>query len=258
MIIGAHRSGTSATAHALRMLGLQLGHILDSHDEPRPLQKFHEKLLRDLGGAWFNPRPAIAAVSDPEGKIRVFRQLLEMVYARFAETFGYRKTPRGIYRLSMLKRGAVWGWKEPRTTLLAPAWLEMFPEAHIIHIVRHPLRVGRSIQAREMNFRAGGDAPNPALDDLTDCVRVAISYTEAGAALESIARNYLRVRFEDLQTGPRQTLERMAEFAGLEADRTTLDSAAGTITSDRTDGLTINASVAPLLDNALLRELGYT
>ena len=48
-------SGTTATAHALELLGLQIGQDLDSHREPRGLQKLHEDYLRKLGAAWYSP-----------------------------------------------------------------------------------------------------------------------------------------------------------------------------------------------------------
>ncbi len=61
LIIGAHRSGTTATARALELVGLQIGQHLDSHGEPRALQKLHEDYLRRVGAAWYNPQPFLNA-----------------------------------------------------------------------------------------------------------------------------------------------------------------------------------------------------
>src|SRR5438128_3644876 len=68
LIIGAHRSGTTATARALELLGLQIGEHLDSHREPRPLQKLHEDYLRRTGGAWHDPQPFLKWIESVEGK----------------------------------------------------------------------------------------------------------------------------------------------------------------------------------------------
>src|SRR6266849_1062861 len=68
LIIGAHRSGTSATARALELLGLQIGQRLDSHREPRQLQELHEDYLRKVGAAWHNPEPFLKWIESGEGK----------------------------------------------------------------------------------------------------------------------------------------------------------------------------------------------
>ena len=68
IIIGAHRSGTTATAHALKLTGLQIGQRLDSHDEPREMQRLHEHYLREVGAAWHDPLPFLAAVQTAGGK----------------------------------------------------------------------------------------------------------------------------------------------------------------------------------------------
>src|SRR5262245_44757657 len=123
LIIGAHRSGTSATAHALEILGLVIGQKLDSHFEPRPLQQLHEDYLRKVGASWHDPAPFLNALTAGEGKQRCAEYLRENIPGNFARLFGYRKNPRGLWTLARLKIGTPWGWKEPRTTLFAPAWL---------------------------------------------------------------------------------------------------------------------------------------
>ena len=136
LIIGAHRSGTTATARALELLGLQIGQHLDSHREPRPLQKLHEDYLRRTGGAWHNPQPFLKWIASEEGKQDCVAYLRSNVRRDFARIFGYRFNPKGLWLRARLNFGRQWGWKEPRTTLFAPAWLEIFPEARIVHVIR--------------------------------------------------------------------------------------------------------------------------
>src|ERR1700719_4282144 len=121
LIIGAHRSGTSATAHALEILGLQIGHRLDSHYEPKPLTCVHEKYLEDVGASWHDPDSFLKSIRSAEGAQRCVEYLRENIDRRFAQIFGYRHNPRGLWRLFRLKCGAPWGWKEPRTTFFTSA-----------------------------------------------------------------------------------------------------------------------------------------
>ncbi len=228
LIVGAHRSGTTATARALELLGLQLGQHLDSHREPRPLQKLHEEYLRHLGGAWHNPSPFLEAIRTPEGKRDCTEYLRKNMRRDFARIFGYRNNPRGLWLRVRLKLGAPWGWKEPRTTLFAPSWLEVFPDARIVHVVRDSLAAATSIRDRELKFQAAGDPPSGNIDNLDYCVELVQTYIEAGERLAASPK-YRRVRFEDIQANPRKVLDQLAHFCGLSFTSAQLTEAASTI-----------------------------
>lgn len=228
LLIGAHRSGTSATAHALEILGLQIGQKLDSHFEPRALQQMHDDYLREVGASWHDPEPFLESIRTVEGKQRCIDFLRENVNRHFAGIFGYRKNPRGLWRLLRLKFGAAWGWKEPRATLFAPVWVEIFPGARILHIVRDPRAAAASIRARELKFQGAGDAPSGRTSDLDYCLRLVQIYV---AAAERMAgrENYFRVQFEDIQAEPRKILEQLAAFCRLRFASRQLRAAAATI-----------------------------
>src|SRR5438309_10094531 len=89
LIIGAHRSGTSATARALELLGLQIGQDLDSHREPRQLQKLHEDYLRRHGAAWHNPKPFLDWIGTAEGKQDYVRYLRTNLNRNLSSIFSY-------------------------------------------------------------------------------------------------------------------------------------------------------------------------
>jgi hypothetical protein len=42
-----------------------------------------------------------------------------------------------------------WGWKDPRNTFTLPIWLDLFPNAKIIHIHRHGVDVAQSLKTRQ-------------------------------------------------------------------------------------------------------------
>jgi len=214
LIIGAHRSGTSATARALRVLGLQIGQRLDSHDEPRELQRLHENYLRGVGAAWYNPNPFLASIRSSEGRQRCVDYLREN-FRPDLSVLGYRQGFKGWRLKRRLRSGVAWGWKEPRTTLFATCWLELFPGARILHVVRNPLAVATSIQRRELDFQAKGDRPSGRTDDFEYCLDLAMIYARTGEALQSLVQNYLRIRFEDIQTDPVGELTKAAAFCQL-------------------------------------------
>ena len=228
IIIGAHRSGTSATARALELLGLQIGQDLDSHREPRQLQKLHEDYLRRHGAAWHNPKPFLDWIGTAEGKQDCVRYLRTNLSRNFSRIFGYRYNPKGLWLRLRLNFGMRWGWKEPRTTLFLPAWLEIFPDPRIVHVVRDAQAAASSIRERELKFQAAGDLPTPNLSDIDYCTRLVQTYLAAGEKFAD-SPNYRRVRFEELQANPPAMLEQLANFCQLRVATGNLVAAAASI-----------------------------
>ncbi len=228
LIIGAHRSGTSATARALELLGLQIGQRLDSHRESKALQQLHEEYLRRAGASWHNPTPFVDRIKTSAGRSDCLEYLRSNVSADFGKIFGYRNDPSGWWRRLRLKFGAPWGWKEPRTTLFAPVWLEIFPDARIVHVVRDAVAAAESIRERELKFQAAGDPPTSNLADLEYCRRLVSQYLSAGEQVAS-SRNYKRIQFEELQANPPAMMEQLAIFCGLRFSTRQLATAAASI-----------------------------
>jgi hypothetical protein len=260
IIVGAHRSGTTATAGALELLGLQIGQRLDSHRESKALQHLHESYLQRLGATWYRPAPFLDWVQTPAGERDCLEYLSKGIWREFARIFGYRNNPKGLWLLTRLKLGAAWGWKEPRTTLFAPLWLQLFPEARVIDVIRHPLAVAMSIRRREMKFRAAGDPPTPKLDELDYCLRLALTYVELGERLASQTSHYRRVRFEEIQANPSRALEELADFCGLHPSSARLNKSAASIrpeSSRQRHGLTEEVARELLSNYSMVTKLGY-
>src|ERR1700720_151929 len=88
IIVGAHRSGTTATARALALLGLQIGQRLDSHHESKALQRLHENYLQRFGAAWYRPTPFLDSVQTPDGERDCLEYLRTNSHREFARIFG--------------------------------------------------------------------------------------------------------------------------------------------------------------------------
>jgi hypothetical protein len=139
-IVGMHRSGTSAAARMVNLLGVPIGDPADlieadpasnptGHWESRPLAELNDRLLANLGGSWSDP-PDLApgwAAEPPVAKMAD--------EAREAFWSAYSNRP--------------WAWKDPRLCLTLPFWRSVLrTRAAAVLVVRHPLEVARSLEAR--------------------------------------------------------------------------------------------------------------
>jgi hypothetical protein len=142
LVLGMHRSGTSAVTQLLGLAGAELpAHVMpgDEHNakgyfEPWRIALFNDERLRAAGGAWddvfsfpFRPLPA-----DEDAAWRGRAEAL------FAEEYAGVATPL---------------LKDPRVTVLLPLWREVFAAAALqprcVIPVRHPLAVAGSLARRD-------------------------------------------------------------------------------------------------------------
>ncbi|MEO7261305.1 MAG: sulfotransferase [Jatrophihabitantaceae bacterium] len=107
----------------------------------------------------------------------------------------------------------VWGFKEVRYGLAeAIAVRALFPDCRVVHIVRDPRDVLRSLDVWE---RAGSGWPRSDTEVVVrDWTRVAGSFWSAS----DVPPWVLRVRYEDLISDPMHWCVRIAEHCGLEAE----------------------------------------
>lgn len=142
VVIGMHRSGTSAAAGALAGLGLSTPDPADllpptdhnerGHWESRTLVDFHDACLRQLDASWSAP-PALAAgwadAADPA-------------------TEEMRARARALVA-SMLGRPPM-VLKDPRLCLFLPLWRSVLPAPPVaVLMLRDPLASARSLLARD-------------------------------------------------------------------------------------------------------------
>src|SRR5579872_5772618 len=69
LIIGSHRSGTSATAQALRTSGMFVGARLNAeHVEPNWFAALHDEYLYEADATWYRPQPLLDYLTTEAGK----------------------------------------------------------------------------------------------------------------------------------------------------------------------------------------------
>ncbi|WP_108660409.1 hypothetical protein [Acuticoccus kandeliae] len=144
VVVGYHRSGTSALTQHLAHCGLFIGVDLlgvkasnpRGHFEDRIFVALHDRILRDNGERWLAPDPFVPMIS---GAIR--QDILAAVAARDAEH-------------------ACWGFKDPRACLFLDLWRTILSDAHFLVCLRHYASSIDSMIRRALDtVRAGTDHP---------------------------------------------------------------------------------------------------
>ncbi|MGW8128194.1 MAG: glycosyltransferase [Stenotrophomonas sp.] len=141
LVLGMHRSGTSALTGALALRGVFLGRDLmaPGPDNPKGFWEhagvvdIHERLLDALGRSWDDPRELPDGWLDAPATAAAREQLRELLLAEFGEQ-------------------PLWAMKDPRLCRLLPLWLPLLAEmgiaASAVVVARDPREVAASLWAR--------------------------------------------------------------------------------------------------------------
>jgi hypothetical protein len=210
VVLGMHRSGTSAVTRALNLLGADVGPAEDllrdfdnpgGHWESRTLVAANDRVLGTFGRSWDFPphlrsgweRGAAAQALVPD----------------LASTFA------SVYR------AGTWVWKDPRTCLTLPLWRGVLGDAaRVVFVWRDPAAVVHSVWRR---------------DGIPRVYAAGLWHRYVHAAVQGAAgMPVVCVRFEDLLTDARAAVEALADAlgtlgVGLEGDRAR---AAASLTGD--------------------------
>ena len=135
-ILGMHRSGTSMVTRLLNLCSLYLGpndemNPPEAQDNPagywENLRFLHlnEEILALLGGSWDHP-PEVETAWWKQSQFDALRQRATALIAEF-------------------EQHAPWGWKDPRTCLTLPFWLDVVPDLKFVFCLRNPLEIVYSL-----------------------------------------------------------------------------------------------------------------
>lgn len=137
VVAGMHRSGTSMTASFVQALGVDLGENLMPAAPINRLGFFEDLDFVALHQAVFNA----ACPTDAPGWIDIGYTERETLDPDAVAPFSGRARA-----LIDQRRGLpVWGFKDPRTTLLLPFWDALLPEARYVLVYRYPWEVVDSL-----------------------------------------------------------------------------------------------------------------
>lgn len=143
VVLGMHRSGTSAITRGLQVLGVNLGDRMMSSVEGNNAKGFWEdidlnalniKMLSAIDSDWHH----LAAIDSIDveflHKQGYFLQAVELIRQKFCST-------------------PIFGFKDPRVAKLLPFWKGVFShcqfDVHYVIALRHPLSVVKSLAKRD-------------------------------------------------------------------------------------------------------------
>ena len=152
IVIGMHRSGTSMVARILARLGLFVGWERDGYAEAVFFSVRHEAVLAAQGARWDHPAPLDPLLEDAAMRGQLVEALRREL--RSPAVMSFLGPARYLRWRSPEHLPYAWGWKDPRSTLFLPLWLDVFPEARVIHVVRNGVDVALSLSVRERRRRA--------------------------------------------------------------------------------------------------------
>jgi hypothetical protein len=203
VVIGMHRSGTSAVARGLAALGVDLGDdFLDAQPEnptgyweDRRIVELNERVLRLLGLKWDDAARIDVARFSGWRMWRLRRETIRYLRRRFTSQ-------------------PLWGFKDPRTIRLLPFWLRILHECAVedsyLLVIRNPASIAASLHARQgMSVDAAQrlwlSYVVPFLDRLDAKPLAVVDYDllmgDPRGQLERIARNL------DLPAGPNSQVD---------------------------------------------------
>ncbi|MGR9072071.1 MAG: glycosyltransferase [Gammaproteobacteria bacterium] len=146
VVLGCHRSGTSAITRGLQALGVDLGdHLLNASKdnitgfwEDQDIFHLNESLLHKLGTSWHRHHPI--------GESDIAELLEGGDCERACQLLGEK-----------IDKAEIFGFKDPRTAILLPFWQEVFrrlelEDCYLISI-RNPLSVADSLFERDGFYR---------------------------------------------------------------------------------------------------------
>ena len=247
IIIGMHRSGTTMVTRVLENLGLFAGWRKDPNHESLLFLRLNEWLLRQAGAAWDDPESVRRLMENETHRARAVQVLRDTLDSWPA--LGYLGPLRFVRRRTPVALTGPWGWKDPRSTLTYPLWMDIFPDAKILHVTRHGVDVASSLSAREGRSLGVGHlspisilgifgeleiAPSRRCSTFSEAFSLWEQYLAfAGENYVACGSNFHQIRYEDFLENPEPHLTVLAAFCGLHVTAAAIQNACVGLKRDR-------------------------
>lgn len=201
IVLGMHNSGTTLLARIMHRRGLFLQCNAGMSESYFFSHFIANRVV--LGGeeaAW--SRIPIISVEEVLARRNEVEQLIQKHWRLDYIQWGYD----GV---------GPWGFKDPRSCILLPLYLQIFPEAKLLAIRRDIDDIAASLSHR---FKPGIGV----LNDADHWRRLTQSYWDRVDEFGKAHANYFEINYEDLCTEPEQTVAAVYEYLQLPLDAETI------------------------------------
>jgi hypothetical protein len=240
IVIGMHRSGTTLLTQIMQSLGIFMGEKMFNNREAVFFQDLNKWLLYQSATTWDQPNGF--SFVNPEfidSAAKVLDWRLQSFHRH--EYLGKLKSLK--YR-SVKDLDGLWGWKDPVNSITLEVWMKVFPQARILNIIRNPIDVAASLQAREekrilkysnqqhLTPREKSLEHKPAYGQsyrvlqIEEGINLATEYMRINKQhCKKYENQSLTLRYEDLMVNPSAELRKVLKFINLEVENQTLENA---------------------------------
>lgn len=268
ILIGMHRSGTSLAAGLLSMLGVYMDPAFYKastqsnnpglndamrkygYGEAVCFRLLNEEIMARAGADWRCPKPLLEQRTKAN-----FNKYATKVF----RTATFTTLNNEFLAPLPADFSGVWGWKDPRNSLTLPFWLNLFPNARILHIRRNTEAIADSLMRRTLADAGKPTAPPSYLARLkricnspevavravgrrlrysptstakpynmsveAECLQLSKEYLDCSLAYRELPNPYHEVWYEDIITNPKEALTNLAFWAGILPSETQMSQA---------------------------------
>lgn len=189
-----HNSGTSILAEILHRHGLFLGANVRHHENRFFSLHVDDEMIMGGGDRW--AQLPILTVDEVLAFKEEVGPYVQSHWLQDFRVWGYD----GV---------SPWGFKDPRLCVLLPLYLEIFPEARVLHIRRDPDDVAASLSRRHK--KAVG-----VVEDTEHWKRLCLAYAERVEFCRAHYDNeHYEIRYEELCREPERVTADLFDFVGL-------------------------------------------
>ncbi len=260
IVMGMHRSGTTLLTKILESGGVFWGALPDEYNESAFFQSLNEALFSMARSTWDAPESLKCFFKESEHRKRSAAFLGKRLREGFHSEYVRGYEPTSAIAPAFLP--ALWGWKDPRNVYTLGLWLEHFPDARVIHILRNGIDVALSLWQRERSRPEGKAHPHYSdrCQELNGCFSLWSIYVKAARDWVDSEESVLEVLYEELVTTPLSVLESIAGHIGLSLNESVVKAVDGIRPNTPTTHSSaphIQAFIDRARKDALMMALGY-
>lgn len=208
IVVGMHRSGTGLLTRLLGELGVFMGCDLTGNQESVFFQTINKDALDIIGCNW----RCVDFLPEPEEMYSHYEWLLGFVKRRLEAGlmighFGIQDATNSI------AIDAIWGWKDPRNSLLLPIWHQIFLKAKVIHIFRDGRYAALSLLRRDIKREKSKEFFKTSMRErFKSYFELWENYLRRIGQVIHRFDNCLIIRYEDLLSSPESEIRKLADF----------------------------------------------